>query len=298
MLAFRIQLKGMLMKIAILSDIHGNHVALEKCVEYALAEGIEEFVFLGDYVGDMAYPQKTMAFLYNLQDTYKCHFIKGNKEEYWINYKANGEQGWKDNNSTTGGLLYTYNNLTSKDLSFFNRLPHTTEMTFEGMPSITICHGSPNKANEKLLPNDEKTFEIIDKDKNSLIIFGHTHRQMSIEHNGKIAINPGSVGVPLGSDGKAQFVIMFDEDGQWEYRFVSLDYDKEKMISEFAESGLDKKAPYWCEVTAYLLRTGMSSHATVLGRTMSLCRAETGVCNWPDIPEKYWELAVRELLCN
>lgn len=286
------------MKIAVLSDIHGNHIALETCIEYALSHGVDELFFLGDYVGDMAYPQKTMETLYKLQRKYKCHFIKGNKEDYWINYKANGETGWKDNNSTTGALLYTYNNLTSKDLELFNTLSHTTEIAFEGMPSITICHGSPNKTNEKLLPNDEKTSAIIDRDNNSIIIFGHTHRQMCIEHNGKKAINPGSVGVPLGSRGKAQFMILSDEDGQWNYQFVSLNYDKEKMISEFADSGLDKKAPYWCEVTAYLLRTGMSSHATVLGRAMSLCRAETGVCNWPDIPEKYWGLAVRELLSN
>lgn len=286
------------MKIAVLSDIHGNHIALETCIEYALSQGVDEFIFLGDYVGDMAYPQKTMEILYKLQSKYKCHFIKGNKEDYWINYKTNGEQCWKDNNSTTGALLYTYNNLTSKDFDFFNSLSHTTEITFEGMPSITFCHGSPNRANEKLLPDDENTLSIIDRDKNSFIIFGHTHRQMSIKHNGKIAINPGSVGVPLGSDGNAQFVIMFDEDGQWEYRFVSLDYDKEQVILEFEESGLNRKAPYWCEVTAYLLLTGMSSHATVLGKAMSLCRAETGVCNWPEIPEKYWEQAVSELLVD
>lgn len=284
------------MKIAVLSDIHGNHVGLEKCVEYALAEGIKEFVFLGDYVGDMAYPQKTMEMLYKLQSKYKCYFIKGNKEDYWLTYKANGEQGWKENNSTTGALLYTYSNLTSKDLEFFNSLSHTTEMAFEGMSNITICHGSPNRANEKLLPNDENTLAIIDRDKNSLIIFGHTHRQVCIEHNGKKAINPGSVGVPLRSAGKAQFMILFDEDGQWNYRFVSLDYDIEKMIAEADESGLSQRAPYWCAVTAYVLRTGMSSHATVLGRTMSLCKAETGVCNWPEIPEKYWEQAVNEII--
>ncbi len=51
------------MKIAVLSDIHGNYIALRECIKYAVEKGIETFVFLGDYVGELAYPQKTMEIL-------------------------------------------------------------------------------------------------------------------------------------------------------------------------------------------------------------------------------------------
>ena len=52
------------MDIAVMSDIHSNHVAFERCLSYALVRKIGVFFFLGDYVGDMAYPQKTMDLLY------------------------------------------------------------------------------------------------------------------------------------------------------------------------------------------------------------------------------------------
>ena len=39
------------MELAVLADIHSNHVALEKCMEYALERGISDFLFLGDYLG-------------------------------------------------------------------------------------------------------------------------------------------------------------------------------------------------------------------------------------------------------
>ena len=97
-----------MIKIAVLSDIHGNYVALQKCIDYALNLGIETFVFLGDYVGELAYPQKTMEQLYTLKEKYPCYFIKGNKEDYWLNYKASGEIGWSEIDSTTGSLYYTY----------------------------------------------------------------------------------------------------------------------------------------------------------------------------------------------
>ena len=48
----------MMMKIAVLSDIHGNHIALETCIEEIERRNIDKLIFLGDYVGELAYPQK------------------------------------------------------------------------------------------------------------------------------------------------------------------------------------------------------------------------------------------------
>ena len=51
------------MNIAIMADIHGNHIALEACIGEARKLGAEEFLFLGDYLGELAYPER--AILYN-----------------------------------------------------------------------------------------------------------------------------------------------------------------------------------------------------------------------------------------
>ena len=55
------------MEIAVLSDIHGNYVALERCLEYAFSQNIGTFIFLGDYIGELAYPGKTMQILYDFE---------------------------------------------------------------------------------------------------------------------------------------------------------------------------------------------------------------------------------------
>ena len=54
------------MEIAVFSDIHGNYVAFQRCLDYVLARNINTFIFLGDYLGEFPYPQKTMEMLYNL----------------------------------------------------------------------------------------------------------------------------------------------------------------------------------------------------------------------------------------
>ena len=286
------------MKIAVLSDIHGNYIALNECIKNALNRKVDVFVFLGDYVGELAFPQKTMNILYSLKETYQCFFIKGNKEDYWINYQAEGEKGWKEFDSTTGALYYAYHHLTSKDLDFFKSLSYTDELAFDGLMPIMICHGSQRKVNEKLLPNSENTFAIMESTAASYILCGHTHIQGKIEHEGKVILNPGSVGLSLNGKGKAQFMILQSAQDAWNEEFVSLEYDAENVIRDLHISGLWENAPAWCKVTEHMLRTGEISHGTVLAKAMALCKEQEGECCWPDIPEKYWDLALGELLGN
>lgn len=281
--------------IAVLSDIHGNYVSLQKCLDYAAGIGADTFIFLGDYVGELAYPQKTMELLYSIKEKYRCFFVKGNKEDYWIAY-GKGQEEWEEYSSTTGCLFYTYRNLGQRDLRFFESLPIMEELGFDGLSPVTVCHGSPQKVNEKLLPGHENTYSVMENDPNAMILCGHTHIQGKIGHEGKILLNPGSVGVPLQSGGKAQFMVLRGAQGVWDHEFVSLEYDAEAVIADLYASGLSERAPYWCKVTEHLLRTGEISHGTVLARAMALCRDKFGKCEWPDIPEECWELAVRQAL--
>ena len=280
--------------IAVLSDIHSNYVALQKCLDYAINAGADLFFFLGDYVSDFAYPQKTMDLLYALKEKYRCFFIKGNREDYMINYEKE-QKGWKEYSSTTGALCYTCQNLRQRDLQFFKSLSLKEELEFDGLPSLTVCHGSPRKVNEKLTPKAENTFSIMDNDPNDYILCGHTHIQGKIEHNGKTVLNAGSVGVPMHSNGKAQFMILRGLQGTWSHEFVSLEYDIEAAIANLYSSGLYKKAPYWCKVLEKCVKTGEIEHGAVLERAMKLCREKFGECRWPDIPEECWAQAVKEM---
>lgn len=284
-----------MLNIAVLSDIHGNYAALQKCLDYAINRGINTFLFLGDYLGELAYPQNTMEILYSVKEKYKCYFIMGNKEEYWINHEKN-PNGWKEYDSTTGSLYYTYQNLNEKDLQFFKSLSMKEELKFDSLPPITICHGSPQKVNEKLLPGHENTFFVMENTPTDYILCGHTHIQNIITHNGKTVLNAGSVGVSMHSNGKAQFMILKGMQGMWDYEFVSLEYNVENVIADLYSSGLCQKAPCWCKVSEHLLRTGEISHGTVLTRAMTLCREQFGECNWPNVPEECWEQATKELI--
>lgn len=76
-------------------------------------------------MSELAYPERTMRLLYETAQKYPCMFIRGNKEDYWFQFRDRGETGWEYGNSTSGALLYAYRSLTSRDFDFFPkcRLP-------------------------------------------------------------------------------------------------------------------------------------------------------------------------------
>ena len=107
-------------------------------------------------------------------------------------------------------------------------------------------------------------------------------------------INPGSVGMPLKSVGKTQFMMLYDREGRWEKDFVTLSYDVERVIEEMEEERLLEQAPGWCRVTRAVLRGHDISQMTVLTKAMTLFEQNEGKADWRNIPEKYWAEALKE----
>lgn len=281
------------MEIAVLSDIHSNYLALEKCIDFALGQGVENFLFLGDYVSDCPFPQRSMKLLYELDERYNCWFIKGNREEYMIDYKSDGEQGWITG-SSSGCLLYSYHNLTHKDFEFFNSIPNSCRIDIPGFPFLCCCHGSMNSTREQLHKDSESARKALECLETNVLLCGHTHEQGTFEYLGKKIINPGSVGVPLKYDGKTQFAILHGTENEWSEEYFQLDYERQDLLDAYETSGLSKIAPMWVVLVKEVIKTGKDVTADVLSRAMELCKKETGEAVWPFIPEKYWESAVRE----
>lgn len=284
------------MKIAVLSDIHGNDAAFKACVEYALAQDIHTFFFLGDYVAEFPYPQRTMEMLYEMQEKYDCYFVRGNKEDYWLDCKENTDCVWKTGNHTVGAMKYTYGELKERDLTFFKSLPISRRIEFEGGAPIMLCHGSTERNNQKMLPEDAETERIMEECDCKYILCGHTHGQITLEHAGKMVWNPGAVGVAKHSGGKAQFMILHQNGKDWEPEFISLEYEKEKIFEDLQKSGLEQMAPYWTQITRHLLQTGENPHAETLFHAMDLDMAENGSSTWYKVADKYWIKAITDLI--
>ena len=282
-----------MLDIAVFSDIHGNHSALQACMDYAMGKGITRYVLLGDYVTDCPNPQKTMEQIYVLKQYFETYIIRGNREEYLLNYRKNGEGNWKKG-SASGSLLYTYENLTDKDFNFFASLPNYGMFSQKGVPGFEYCHGSPDNTSELLFKEKRNTKKVLAHLKTGLLLHGHNHVQETYVYRGKKGVNPGSIGIPWYHDGKTQFCILHGNGKIWEEEYIQLEYDRKEILREFKESDLCSYAPAWAAVTMHTIRTGNDLNQTVLLRAMRLCEQEKGVVKWPNIPEKYWAIALKE----
>jgi predicted phosphodiesterase len=234
-----------------------------------------------------------MELIYVLKQYFNTYIIRGNREEYLLNYKKTGEGRWKKG-SASGSLLYTYENLTDKDYNFFDSLPNYGIFQKKGLPGFEYCHGSPTNTSELLFREKRNTKKVLTHLKTGMLLHGHNHIQGSYTYRGKKAVNPGSIGIPWGYDGKTQFSIIHGDGKVWEEEYVQLEYNRKEIIREFKASDLCTYAPAWAAVTMHTIRTGVDLNQTVLLRAMRLCEQERGYVKWPDIPEKYWAIALKE----
>lgn len=264
-------------------------------MDYALEKEINNFLFLGDYVSDCAYPQKTMNLLYELKKKYCCWFIRGNREEYLLNHRDFGNDGWKTPSSASGSLLYTYENLTSKDLIFFENLGISGHMQIDGFPDFLYCHGSMENAKGNLSFGRQNTDKMLQNMKVDMLVCGHTHQQGVYEYKNNKLINVGAVGIPWGFNGSAQFGILYGNNKGWDVELVQLGYDKEKAVTELYESGLDKKANIWTKLVEKTLLTGIDCSMNCLQKALQKCEEREGVAEWSNLSEEYWEEAAREM---
>lgn len=285
------------MNIAILSDIHGNHIALEECMKYLQDRDIDAYCFLGDYTGEFPGIEQTMAILYELQRTKQCYFLRGNKEDYQLFGLGEGHPEWDAYKSTLGMLRYATKHLTKKDLEFFESLPITMTVKTKGLPDLVICHGSPRKVNEKFGMNEQALKEVVEATEANYIICGHTHRKMELKYDSTTIWNPGSVGCSIDIPYQYQFMILHDRNGEWEPEFIALEADIDRLINEMKQAGLYEIAPNWSRLTELMLTGKLKSdtHGGVLNRAMRICTEKYGECNWPAVPEDCFEDAFKEM---
>lgn len=271
------------MKFAVLSDIHSNHCALESVFKYISGKYYDMYIFLGDYITDCPYPQKTIALLREFSQRHKCVFIRGNREDYIIEHRNGGE--W-EYGSKTGALRYTYESLNADELDWLAAMPISMRIETDGCPPFIICHGSPEKSNYLFHTDTPEAAAMAERMDCGLMLCGHSHIPFVFRYGGKMIVNPGALGMPVNGQNRAQFAeVTFN--GEWHAEIVSVEYDIEREVAEFAESGLLEKSGYWGVGIIGTLREGVN-YTVMTVREVERLSEQTGV---PVTDENLWAQA-------
>lgn len=282
-------------RIVVIADIHSNYSALEaafKAIESIKPDGI---IFLGDYVTDFPYTQRTMGIIYELKEKYKCWFIRGNREDYLLEHRKNKNDGWRKC-SSVGSLLYTYENLSEDDLNFFESLPILKEIKIEGTPLITACHGSPDNTKDNLLKNDDLRKKFSASVNSDILLCGHTHRRKVFIENNKKIIFCSSLGLPQNNEkfGHTEFTLLTCKENTWQEEFIDIEFDINCLIDEYRKSELPEYAPIFSKCIIKSIETNRDIAYECVVSAWKYAE-EDNYTGGKILPEKYWIKAAKEL---
>lgn len=233
------------MKILVISDIHGNSVALDA----AASRDYDLVICLGDIVG---YGPEPKACVEWVRDN-ATWIVQGNHD------RANADNVPPRCHPDFAWLAdavapLTRAQLDNRDRAFLRGLPRWAVREIDGV-RIACFHAKPSDPLYGYLPNDPaiwaRELERVDAD---LILVGHTHLPMDFVIGKQRVINPGSVGQPKHGDPRAAFAIV--EDGI--PRLERAEYRVDLTIASLDSTLVDRRA---VSVLSAMLRTGTAPRA-------------------------------------
>jgi predicted phosphodiesterase len=179
------------MRVALISDIHGNLVSLEAVLADIAGVGVDRIVCLGDVAALGSQPREVIVRLKALG----CDCIMGNHDDHLLDADAAGDLGpW-----ITEVTAWCVDQLTEADLDFLRSFRPLLEIPLGAQDTLLCYHGSPRSNEERMLYTTpaEELDEMLAGRTGTVLAGGHNHVQMLRHHKGMPVVDVGSVGQPF-----------------------------------------------------------------------------------------------------
>jgi predicted phosphodiesterase len=225
------------MRIIVMSDIHGNSIALDAVLADIGCEGsVDEYWVLGDIVEAGPAPVEVLERLAKLPNV-RC--IRGNTDRYVsvggperffgqgdppaMNLEAAGAIAWTQGVITQGGWF-----------DWLAQLPLEIKAVLPDGTKVLGVHAAPGRDTglgfKVGLREAELTVVLGDCDAD-LILGGHHHRPLDVIVKGKRIVNVGSVSIPFPPDLRASYVILDADTAGYRIEHKRVEYDREAVIA-------------------------------------------------------------------
>ncbi len=257
------------MRLAVLSDIHGNLPALEVVAEH-VADWQPDQVFVnGDVVNRGPLPLDCWQFV----NTRGWTVLAGNHEEYVLSWQGRDQASPEILYQFYAGSLWTFQQLGGQ-VAALAQLPKALSILDHAGREIRLTHASMRSIEDGIYP--ETTDEELRKQiapAPAIFLTAHTHRPLERKIEETIVINSGSVGSPFDGDVRASYIQLSRLNNGWQSRLVRLNYDRNQMREHFYTSGyLEGGGP----LTRIILHEWETARPTI---RRFLGRYETAVLN-------------------
>ncbi len=228
-------------QLAVLSDVHGNLLALEAVLADVAAQGTPDATWvLGDLAAFCPWPAKTLARLRALPNV---AFLQGNTDRYLVTgrrpaFPIRSPEDWAVAPAQLAGrdanFRWAVERLSYADYEFLRDLPPRLEMDIPGYGRVVGVHATPRDDETNLLPStpDEEIRPHLTSLDARLLLYGHIHRPVDRTVDDVRLVNDGSVGLPLDGDPRAAYGLLDFEGGRCTVTIHRVTYDVEAVIAE------------------------------------------------------------------
>jgi putative phosphoesterase len=228
-------------RLGLISDLHGNRLALEAVLEDLEEAGIDRLVCLGDVAAGPE-PRATIERLRALE----CPVVVGNWDCWLLEGMPHlpGEAGPKLRDQGDWSAAQ----LGEAEQAFLAALPPHVELNLDGA-AILCVHGSPRSTTDDIQATtpDAELAEMLAGTEPAFLAAGHTHVQLARQHGSTLIVNPGSVGLPFNSwpvNGAlrvspwAEYAILTIDEGLISTELRRVSYDISALLDVARDSGM------------------------------------------------------------
>ncbi len=182
------------MRVALISDLHGNLVALRAVLDDIRASNVDRLICLGDVATLGPAPREVLETLAELG----CPCILGNHDEFLLD--AELIRSYTEAPPVVAAVDACRSELGAGEIAFVETFSRTLDVDLDGA-TLGLFHGSPRSNMEDLLATTpaEALDDALGGERPAVMAGGHTHLQMLRQHRGVLLVNPGSLGMPFES---------------------------------------------------------------------------------------------------
>ncbi|MHB8145132.1 MAG: metallophosphoesterase family protein [Vulcanimicrobiaceae bacterium] len=222
------------MRIAVVSDIHGNLVGLDACLADLQSQGgADLIVAAGDLCMDGPKPKKVLQRLAEVGA--RC--IRGNTDRYLA---ATDDAALADlSESDRQQIPWQRADVGEKWIAWLRDLPFSLRFGEEDA-QLLVVHANPATDDEQLWPDAEDALleRLIGDEPAQTIAFGHLHLPYVRAWRGRLLVNVASAGLPKDGDPRAGYAILTARSAGWEVRHRRVAFDVKKVATQLADCGI------------------------------------------------------------
>ncbi len=234
------------MKLIIISDIHGNCVALDAVLADIQQESIDQIVCLGDAIQGGPQPVAVVQRLRQLG----CPVVMGNADAWLLSDEESGEEDISEERRRKLEVVRQWSlaQLSADDQTFIAAFRPTVEIPLTPTRSLLCFHGSPTSFDDLIFPyTPEEEFQrLLGPFAHHILTGGHTHLPHIRRIGDNFFFNPGSVGLAYNhqqeedgfrTDPWAEYAMLTVSDGRVRLEFRRVPFDVPALLMAYRDSG-------------------------------------------------------------